>query len=770
LLVLSFTTFAGAATVSLPDNTRADRMLSLEVLVNGTQSGTWLLVEHGGALYASQDAFEDWRVQLTPEAQSIRVKGRDYWPLAAVPGYKSKVNFVNQSLELMFSPQAFAETRLTTTLPKTSTVSSTLPSIFLNYDLNYQRTELQASPTLQSVGMLSEIGFSSNLGVLTTSLLNQNLTDTTIPIRLETTMTTIFPENKKTLRLGDTITRAGMLGTSVYYGGFQFGTNLTLVPGFVNQRIPILTGISAAPSTVDLYINDVLRQTSNVPTGPFAIDNFPALTGEGEARLVVRDLLGRETVITKSFFSSTKLLAADLDDWSVEGGRIRRDLGISSAHYGSAFVRGIWRHGYNDNLTLEGVAETTSRQSLLGLGLISSVLRPWLSSAVFAASSEADLGKGFQWQLDLERQGLRNSIFLQVQGASVNFRDLGQDLSANPVKLQLIANWTYASDRFGTFGVGTTWTRPFNEDDLETISLSYSMHVGERGSLSMSANQSLGSFSGSSVGLSLSLPLDSGRVVGTEFNSNGKKNDLYLTASQNPTQENNLGWRVLAGQQQDSPHQEGGLSYLGQYGNLNGNFSSSPDQNVQRLSINGGLVLVAGHLFATRRQTESFALAEVAGYGNVGIGLGNNVLTRTDAKGIALIPHLVPYQKNSVQLDPKDLPLSAELDSIEQDAVPAWRSVVKVTFPVRSGRGALLKIKLDDGGVAPAGAILQIEGDQQEFYVARRGEAFVTGLQPINRVLLKWNNQLCKFGVTLPPEAPDQIPRLGPLLCSGISR
>jgi outer membrane usher protein len=770
LLVLSFTTFAGAVTVSIPDNTNAGRMLSLEVIVNGAQSGTWLLVEHAGELYASQDAFENWRVQLPPEAQRIQVKGRDYWPLAAVLGYKSKVNFVNQSLELMFSPQAFAETRLTITPPKASTVSPTLPSIFINYDLNYQRTELRAAPTLQSVGMLSEVGFSSNLGVLTNSALNQNLTDTTIPIRLETTMTTIFPNNNKTLRLGDTSTRAGMLGTSVYYGGFQFGTNITLVPGFVSQPIPILTGLSAAPSTVNLFINDVLRQTSNVPTGPFSIDNFPALTGEGEARLVVRDLLGRETVITKSFFSSTKLLAADLDDWSIEGGRVRRDLGISSANYGSVFARGIWRHGYNDNLTLEGVAETTSRQSLLGLGLVSSVFGPWLSSAAFAASSEADLGKGVQWLLGLERQGLRNSIFLQVQGASVNFRDLGQDLNANPIKLQVAANWTYASDRFGTFGMGTTWTRPFNEDGLGTMTLSYSMHVGERGSLSMSANQSLGVFSDSSVGLSLVLPLDSGRVVGAESNSNGKQNDLYLTASQNPTQENNLGWRVLVGQQQDNPHQEGGLSYMGQYGNLNGNFSSSPDQNVQRLSVNGGLVLAAGHLFATRHQRESFALAEVAGYGNVGIGLGNNVLTRTDANGIALIPHLVPYQKNSVQLDPKDLPLSAELDSIEQNAVPAWRSVVKVTFPVRSGRGALLKIKLDDGGVAPAGAILQIEGDQQEFYVARRGEAFVTGLQPINRVLLKWNNQLCKFGVTLPPEEPDQIPRMGPLLCSGVSR
>jgi len=123
-----------------------------------------------------------------------------------------------------------------------------------------------------------------------------------------------------------------------------------------------------------------------------------------------------------------------------------------------------------------------------------------------------------------------------------------------------------------------------------------------------------------------------------------------------------------------------------------------------------------------------------------------------------------------VRLDPRDLPLSAEIDSIEQVAVPAWRSVVKVTFPVRSGRGALLKIRLDDGDVAPAGAIVQIEGDKQEFYVARRGEAFVTGLQPTNRVRLKWNDQQCTFDVKLPPESPDEIPRVGPLLCKGITR
>lgn len=83
----------------------------------------------------------------------------------------------------------------------------------------------------------------------------------------------------------------------------------------------------------------------------------------------------------------------------------------------------------------------------------------------------------------------------------------------------------------------------------------------------------------------------------------------------------------------------------------------------------------------------------------------------------------VPYQLNSVRLDAAELPMNAEIDPIERSAAPSWRSAVKVIFPVRSGRSALLKIVLDDQQPAPTGAIVRIEGDAPEFVVARRGEA-----------------------------------------------
>jgi outer membrane usher protein len=114
--------------------------------------------------------------------------------------------------------------------------------------------------------------------------------------------------------------------------------------------------------------------------------------------------------------------------------------------------------------------------------------------------------------------------------------------------------------------------------------------------------------------------------------------------------------------------------------------------------------------------------------------------------------------------------VSAELDSIAQIAVPARRSVVKVVFPVRRGRAVLLKIVLDDAVVAPTGAIVQIDDDDRDFYVAHRGEAFVTGLQKTNQLSLLWKKQKCSFRVNLPAESKDEIVRLGPIICRGVKR
>jgi outer membrane usher protein len=776
LMLLALAARAQAVNSAIAPSASRDKILPLDVTVNGEKGGTWVFIERNGVLYAPRDAFDQWRVQLGSDVVPIDFKGEPYWPLAAVPGFKSKIDYGQLSATLVFDARSFTALKLDKEIVKRPVVSPALPSVFLNYDFSYTGQSLRNAPMVNDIGMLTEVGVSGSWGVLTSSQLTRHVTagveeDSPKPLlRLETTFTHDFPETNRTLRIGDATTRSGTWARNVYFGGVQFGTNFALTPGFVSQPIPSVRGLSTAPSTVELYVNDVLRQVSNVPTGPFAIDNFPIVSGSGEARVVVRDLLGRETVLVQPFFASSQLLAAGLNDWSVEAGKVRRDLGLASNDYGETFTSGTWRRGISDHLTLEGHAELTPHMKNAGVTAITVLPFQFLGTFSIAASNMSGVGSGASWLVGFDRNTLHSAITFQALGNSDRFRMLGQDDFVPPNRLQVAGSYTYYADKYGSFGLGFAKIEPVEGTQVTTLSANYSVTLFESASLSISASRAVVGGTGNSIGMTFTLPLDNSRTLTASTTSRAGVNDYYLAASRTPGMDSALGWRALAGTQDERPHAEAGLYWMGNKGTATADLATDANRTALRVGADGGFVAAAGSVFATRRLDQSFAIAKVDGFPDVGVGIGSNVLTKTDSSGTALVPNIWPYERNSVRLDPQDLPISAEIDSIEHQVVPAWRSGVLVTFPVRSGRGALLRIVFDDGQPAPAGATVQIAGDKEQFYVARHGEAFVTGLEDHARLQLNWQGRQCQFDVVLPPASKDEVPRVGPLACKGIAR
>jgi outer membrane usher protein len=784
--------YSFAQTAALPVQNTAitavpadQKVLLLEATVNGEAAGTWTFLESAGSLYVPREAFAEWRVTLRPEVKSIFYKELEFAPLMAVPGFESNIDTNTQTVAINFAASSFSATRLVKTADARVAVSSVLPSAFFNYDLNYSASSVKNSPNVKDLGLLSELGASNEWGVLTTSQAGRNLTNderlgaSRNWVRLETTFTKNFLENNTTLRLGDTATQAGQWGRRVYFGGVQYGTNYGLTPNFVSQPIPIISGVSSAPSTVEMYVNGVLRQTSSVPTGPFTIDNLPQLSAGGEAKLVVRDLLGRETIITQPFFTNSQLLAEGLNDWSLEAGRVRKNLGTSSSEYGDNFASGTWRRGLTNRFTFEGRAEATPDIKTIGASAMVALPAQALARASLVSSNSTQIGTGRMWVLGLEKQGLNFGSYLRAQGATASFRQLGQELTTPPVKLQVAGSVNYSTKDAGTFGLGFARITSYDQPQTTTISANYSTRVGKDSNLSISAakvNTAGTASSGAAVNFSFTIPLERSEsttgstLISSTANHADNSDDFAISATHSAEAENGVDWRVSAGLQNSNPRAEGGVAYSGRYGRVTSDISASRDQSAVRFGATGGAVVADGHFFATKRVDNSFGIAEVAGYPNIGIGLGGNSMTKTNADGIALIPRLMPFQNNAIRIDPTELPISAEIDSIEQFAVPAYRSAVKVIFPVRSGRGALIKINLADGFPAPAGAIIYLGQEKQEFYVARRGEAFVTGLQPTNRLTLNWNGKSCQFDVTLPAATDDDIARVGPVTCEGVTR
>jgi outer membrane usher protein len=770
-----------AASSNAPPAARAtnDRLLPLEVFINSTKGGVWTLLERNGILYAPDDAFEEWRLIRRPGAQEIDFQGQRWYALSSIPGFEARLNFADQSVDLVFSPAAFNAVRLTQESAMRPPLSQSVPAFFANYDLNYltshNRDPLGGATDARDFGALTELGFSGQWGLLTSSYVGRNLVsqDPTLKAswrRLETTYTRNFLDSNSTLRVGDSSTRTGISGRSVYFGGVQFAKNFSLQPGFVTQPIPTVTGLSAAPSTVELYVNDALRQTSKVPSGPFSIDNFPALTGAGEARVVVRDILGRETVITQSFFSNANLLEENLSDWSFELGAIRNQLGTENADYGPRFVSGLWRQGLSKSLTVEANGEWSRPLMRVGAGASYELPFQMLGQTALSASRSDTAGHGHNWLVGIERTGLRHGVSFSAEGASRGYRQLGIDTAAPLPRLQTTASYSYSTDNFGAFNVSYAGFDNYDLGKLDTISFNYTMRIGPHSALTLSATRLSGITSGTSVGATLIVPLENRITVAAGVTNRSGTTESYVNASRALSAETGWGWRTALGSRADGGYTEGGAYYQGGKGLFSADVSAGQTQQNLRLGLIGGMVMADGQFFATRRVQDSFAIVEVPGYANVGVGFQGSTLTRTDEKGVALLPRLLPFQRNSVRLDPTELPISAELDSIEQETVPALRGAVKITFPVRSGRGALIRIVLDSGEPAPAGAEIELIGDKKEFFVARRGEAFVTGLQPKNSLRLKWNGASCTFDVELPPGNLEDITRVGPVSCHGVTQ
>lgn len=146
--------------------------------------------------------------------------------------------------------------------------------------------------------------------------------------------------------------------------------------------------------------------------------------------MVVRDVLGRETVLVQNFFSHPELLEQDLSDWSLDAGAVRRNIGTSDADYGQGFASGLWRHGLTQDLTVEAGAEFASNTRGAGLGFVRAFPFNLLSQLAVAFSDDNIAGNGRQWLAGLEYKRISHGFTMREEGASRTYRQIGRDTSA----------------------------------------------------------------------------------------------------------------------------------------------------------------------------------------------------------------------------------------------------------------------------------------------------------------------------------------------------
>jgi outer membrane usher protein len=761
LMALFVSLGAQAQEPSRPPGPQWGETLLLALNINGVpQDGMLRAVRLAEGLAIPRSVWDELHLRL-PTGTPKEIDGEMHVMLSTLGPLRWHIDEASQTLEIEAPANAFTEQRLDmgAAVPHVTQPSAWAP--FLNYDAQWQSRTGSASSgdVLWEAGLFTPKGDFSSTG-----LARSSGSDT----RLETRWRHDDPSHMTRVTIGDSINQAGAWGRALRFAGVQWGTDFSLQPGFLTFPLPSLRGEAALPSTLDVYVNNGQRLQGRLQAGAFDLSELPVVTGQGEIRTVVRDLLGREQTVITPYYASPELLKPGLRAFSVELGSIRNDYGIYSNHYGSTLLTATERRGITDNFTSELRAEITARQQ--AAGLTGWTLWPSLGTASASAvvSRDRDQGSGWMVMAGFDRQARNWSGSLQVQHSSPGFTQLGLSPSTAPrniVTLALGTSWSGQS-------IGMSLVRQTGGAvESKIAQINYGADFGNWGYVGVVALRDFASGSrGTTIGLTWSRSLDLHHSLGMSVQrqpiGNGvTQTQVQMQLQRNPGFGSDYGYQLMA---ENGGHQLAQGTWQTQYGVLSGGVARRGSGDVEtRAGASGGLVWLNGGAFAGRRIDGGIAVVDVGGYEGVGIMQDNQIVSHTDAKGHAFVTGLRGYQPNRIGIDASDLPMDVEIDALQIRVTPAARSAMTIDFPIQRGHAVMLKLLDKAGKPLQPGTMLKVPGTTRVFPVGLEGRVYLAGLSVgYNKVTAVWPEGQCQFDFTLtPPGARDDLPDLGALTC-----
>lgn len=754
---------AAALLVPAPIAGRADDgtapALIYSVRVNGAvvSQGTIVLVDPDGTMLVRLDDLRSWRV-IPPRGRTAIRDDIEYLPITAIPTWHIVVDQAKLILD-MTVPVADLVTTNITLQRAAAAPPQAHAGAFLDYDLH----EHVQARTASTLGALWQLGVSGAGSVALGSFVSTAAAGRLSTIRLDTSWQHDFVDRRASLRIGDAITGVGAFGGGVHFSGVQFATNFSTDPYFVTFPTPSISGSASLPSVVDIYVNNALTASQNVNAGPIQLTQLPVVNGAGQVQLVVTDVLGRRQVVTEPYYASPILLKRGLSDYSYDAGFERLSYGVASNDYGSHFFAGTERLGISDSFTGEAHGEFTEGMSMYSLGTDLALGNAGVLNAA-GAVSRSPVGDGSAMLLGYEYSGGRFGFGGRVQRNSDGFRQISFVNQVLQVRLQEQALLSFPIGRRAS--VASSYTARIGTDASSTRfgTISFSQPIG-RSSFFMQALKQLGARVPLLASIFLVMPLDTRHSVTESVQVQGGEREERLAIQQSlPASTIGTAYRLQA--QQGSLRQyEGSVTVQGQPGTLTVSATDLGAGLSYDVDGSGAVALIDRHAFLTRQIDASYGLAELPGYSDVRVYVNNQEAGRTNRYGIVGLPTLLPYQANTVAVEPRDLPVAANVQNAKVIAVPYFRSPSIVRFAAQPPGGALLTVVDVDGKPLPAGAILRLESGAGEWPIADNGMAYVTGAPGTElHFVVTIGVATCRLVVKLPQDL-SQIPDLGTTIC-----
>lgn len=736
---------------------------AIEVSLNGQASVVVLAAERDGQLFLSTTALRQLGLRAPDSTPAFVVSGEPFHPLAAAGLTLQRFDANEARAELSAPPGAFPQ-NFRSLLVEPIDVTAASPAAFLNYDL-----VLNTGSTPTAADGLFELIGSTRFGILSHAFVQRGFAGEDRRRRGHERLATTYRHDwinaPATLEVGDATVRPGAFGLPLRFAGATLYTNYGLRPGFITQPLPRFSGEAAVPSTVDVFINGQLRNTVEIPAGPFTLDQVPVITGAGQARLVIRDALGREQRVDASFYSAGRLLRPGLSEFALAAGNLRTPTAGGAPDYGNSYVSALWRKGVGVGLTLEGRFESESAVTRVAGAAATFALAAGEAEVLLAASQA---NEALRW---LGGAGYRylapgRSVAARWEQAQEGFRLAGITDPRRATQRQIV--FTASQQLVPGLSLSLGWIERRHGDRQRDRSTSADLAWGLPSNVTLlltaARTQQAGAAS-NAIRLSLNLPLGP-RTFGSLAAEGGALHQRSASVQQVLPPDAGLGYRLSARDGSNGTRGEAALLAQTGFMQLSGEASVAPDQpTAARLGVRGSLGSIGTAAFAARAIEDAVALIRVSDLDGASVLLNNQPAGRTDSQGRLILPRVAALVPHEIRIDIDTLPANAAIIEERARFVAGPRSAVVTTLDVRRVSGALLRVVQPDGSTLPVGTPVRAPAAETS-RVGPRGEIFLRARPGPQRLSIDLDNGTCRIDFDLPaPISSGAFHEIGPLRC-----
>jgi outer membrane usher protein len=592
-----------------------------------------------------------------------------------------------------------------------------------------------------------------------------------------------LPSIRSQLTLGDAFTD-GAVFDSIGIRGVQVASDDRMLPDSLRGYAPLIRGVAMTNARVSVTQNGNRLYETTVAPGAFEINDLYATGYGGNLLVTVTEADGSQHSFSVPYASVAQLLRPGITRFNVAAGQLR-DAQVSER---DNLVQASVQHGFNNVVT--GYAGTIVAQGYLAGLLGAAVNTPLGAVALDVTEARANI----RGVANTTGQSVRVSYSKLLPATDTNFtvaayrysssgfwalRDAmlarsavgaGQDPSSvdrQRNQVQLTMNQSFGNGWGNAYVVGSTldyWNRGGTTTQFQVGYNNVLRALGTSFSYNVSLSRQRDGLTGqmnNQFFASVSIPLGTGQhapTLSTSFthnNASGSSEQAMLNGSAGV--DNEFTYGVTANHAPGSSAGGANGQYRSPYATLSASASGGSGFSQMSAGVTGAIVAHPGGVTFANDLGDTIGVVDAQDA--KGARITNSAGVRIDRFGYAVIPYLTPYSLNTVEIDPKGIPLDVEFKSTSQQIAPRANSVVMIHFGTVSGRAAVIAARMPNGAPLPFGATVYDAKGASVGAIGQNSRIFVRGVADDGALTVKWGDaadEQCAFGYHLPPKGDDR--------------